>query len=299
MFHVEQMDLIHVESCPICGSNESELYLESKDYSTSKEPFSIRQCSGCSFRFTSPVPSEDKIGSYYESEDYISHTDSKKGVMNKVYHIVRKKAIRNKEYLIDTFNVEKSLLDIGCGTGDFLHFCKEHGWDILGLEPDAGARSICAKKGVPVKDIDELHRLEDKSVSVITMWHVLEHVYHLNRDFDKIKSVLKDDGKLVVAVPNCSSYDAQKYGEFWAAYDLPIHLYHFRPNDIKTLAEKYDMKVDKILPMKYDAYYVSMLSEKYKGGNLVNAFLTGAKSNRKANASNHQYSSQIYILSKK
>ena len=299
MFHVEQMSLVDIKECPICSEKESKLFLKSNDYSTSKEDFDIRECVSCGFRFTSPIPSEDRIGSYYKSEDYISHTDSKKGMMNKVYHSVRKKAIKNKEYLIDTFNVGNNLLDIGCGTGDFLHFCKDKGWNTFGLEPDADAREICSKKGVEVKDINHLHEMKDGSISVITMWHVLEHVYHLNRDFEKIYSLLKEDGKLVIAVPNCSSYDAEKYGKFWAAYDLPIHLYHFRPNDIQKLADKFLMKVDNILPMKYDSYYVSMLSEKYKGGNLASAFFTGMKSNRKANSKNNQYSSQIYVLSKK
>ncbi len=299
MFHVKQSKLIEVKECPICGSKESVLFLESNDFSTSGEDFSIRECADCNFRFTSPIPTEDRIGSYYESEDYISHTDSKKGMMNKIYQTVRRRAIRSKEQLIASFATERKLLDIGCGTGDFLSHCKELGWDTQGLEPDEGARNICREKGVKVQDIDQLHQLEDRSVSVITMWHVLEHVYHLNRDFEKIKAVLKDDGKLVIAVPNCSSYDAQKYGKFWAAYDLPIHLYHFRPNDVANLAEKFDMKVEKILPMKYDAYYVSMLSEKYKGGSLPSAFLTGMKSNKKANTKNHKYSSQIYLLSKK
>ena len=142
---MEQSNYIEIKECPICGSEESKLFLESNDYSTSKEDFNVRECSSCSFRFTSPIPTEDRIGSYYESEDYISHTDSNKGMMNKVYQKVRTKAIKNKEYLIDTFNGEKTLLDIGCGTGDFLHFCKQHGWQTLGLEPDEGARGIANK----------------------------------------------------------------------------------------------------------------------------------------------------------
>jgi ubiquinone/menaquinone biosynthesis C-methylase UbiE len=299
MFHVEQMNLVDIKECPICESSGSELFLESNDYSTSKKDFSIRECASCNFRFTSPLPSENDIGCFYESEDYISHTDSNKGVLNKVYQTVRNRAIKQKQNLISSLTKDKTLLDIGCGTGDFLKFCQDQNWKTIGLEPSPSAREICHNKKVEAKDIDELHQLENNSISVITMWHVLEHVYHLNRDFEKINSVLKEDGRLVIAVPNCSSYDAGKYGKFWAAYDLPIHLYHFRPNDIKKLANKFDMEVENILPMKFDSYYVSMLSEKYKGGNIVSAFFTGAKSNRKANGKNNQYSSQIYILKKK
>ena len=295
---MEHMNLIDVKICPICGLDESKVFLNSKDYSTSKEAFSIRECGSCSFRFTSPIPAEDKIGEYYQSEEYISHTDSSAGLMNKVYRLVRKLAIKKKEQLARNGVLDKSLLDIGCGTGDFLSFCKTNGWNVLGLEPDNGARAICKEKQVETHHIDHLHHLPESSFSVVTMWHVLEHVYHLNRDFNQIRKILKPEGKLIIAVPNCSSHDAQKYGKFWAAYDLPIHLYHFRPEDMRRFAGKHDFSVDQILPMKYDSYYVSMLSEKYKNGNLFNAFLTGFMSNRKATKGNYKYSSQIYVLSK-
>jgi 2-polyprenyl-3-methyl-5-hydroxy-6-metoxy-1,4-benzoquinol methylase len=295
---VEHMNLIDVKRCPICGLDESKVFLNSKDYSTSKESFSIRECGSCSFRFTSPIPAEDKIGEYYQSKEYISHTDSSAGLMNKVYRLVRKLAIKKKEQLARNGVLDKSLLDIGCGTGDFLSFCKTNGWNVLGLEPDNGARAICKEKQVETHHIDHLHHLPESSFSVVTMWHVLEHVYHLNRDFNQIRKILKPEGKLIIAVPNCSSHDAQKYGKFWAAYDLPIHLYHFRPGDMRRFAEKHDFSVDQILPMKYDSYYVSMLSEKYKNGNLFNAFLSGFMSNRKATKGSNKYSSQIYILSK-
>ena len=295
---MEHMKLIDVKKCPICGLNKSNLFLEATDYSTSKESFSIRECDSCRFRFTSPIPTEDKIGEYYQSEDYISHTDSSKGLMNKVYRLVRKRAIKKKEGLARNGTREKSLIDIGCGTGDFLNYCKGNGWSVLGLEPDEGARQICKEKGVETQHTDFLYQIPDASFEVITMWHVLEHVYHLNKDFHEIARVLKPDGKLIIAVPNCASYDAKKYGKFWAAYDLPIHLYHFRPGDLMRFAAKHAFKVDQILPMKYDSYYVSMLSEKYKNGNLFNAFVSGFLSNRKASKVNNEYSSQIYVLSK-
>ena len=291
--------MVNRKECPICDSKKSKIFLESMDYSTSKEEFVIRECEDCNFRYTSPVPAEDRIGEYYESEEYISHSDSKKGIMNKVYHVVRNRAIKKKEKLIASFGSGKHLMDIGCGTGDFLKYCQEKGWDCSGLEPDQGARSICAEKGVKVYNIDRLHEVRKESLSVITMWHVLEHVYHLKRDFEKICSSLTNNGRLIIAVPNCSSYDAQKYGKYWAAYDLPIHLYHFRPADMKRLAIAHDMVVEQIIPMKYDSFYVSMLSEKYKGGNLINAFFNGWRSNLKANRKSNTYSSQIYVLAKK
>ena len=293
------MKLIEIKECPICGTEDSKLFLNAKDYSTSQEPFSIRECCSCGFRFTSPIPAEDKLPDYYQSDDYISHTDSNEGLMNKVYHFIRKRAIKKKERLLSQVVNEKTLIDIGCGTGDFLNYCKLQGWNVTGLEPDKGARNICKEKGIEAWDVERLSHLKEASFSVVTMWHVLEHVFHLNRELIQIKKVLKPKGKLIIAVPNCSSYDAVKYGEYWAAYDLPIHLYHFQPSDMAKFADKHGFQVDKILPMKYDAYYVSMLSEKYKKGTLLSALLTGFVSNWKALRKNNQYSSQIYILSKK
>lgn len=296
MFHVEQKAKAERKQCPICGSEEKTLFLSSIDYSCSKEGFDIQECNECHFRYTSPVPHEENIGAYYESDLYISHTDSKKGLINKVYQKVRKHAIKQKFELVKRLAKGESLLDIGCGTGDFLKYVKEQNWKVKGLEPDQGARSICERKGLEVEHTNQLHDLEEHAFSIITMWHVLEHVYDLNNDFRQIKQLLQSDGRLIIAVPNCSSYDAKKYGKHWAAYDLPIHLYHFRPNDIRNLANKYDMDVEEILPMKFDSYYVSLLSEKFKGGNAVKAFFSGWKSNRKAKKNPETWSSQIYVL---
>lgn len=298
MFHVKQSKLNTISDCPICGSKESTVFLKSKDHGHSQEDFSINECNSCGFRFTSPIPTEEEIGRYYNSEDYISHTDSNRGVVNKVYKRVRNYSIKKKFQLTNSLTTDKTLLDIGCGTGDFLSYVKDQNWTVKGLEPDKGARAICKTKGLEIQHTDSLFELAEKSFSVITMWHVLEHVYHLNRDLTQIIKLLKDDGFLIVAVPNCSSYDAKKYESYWAAYDLPIHLYHFRPNDIRALAKKHDLEIDRILPMKFDSYYVSMLSEQYKGGSKLSAFFSGLKSNRLAKTNGETYSSQIYVLKK-
>ncbi len=292
-----EQNLNLLQTCPLCGGTESETFLEAKDHSYSKESFKIESCKSCGFKFTNPIPTEDTIGNYYKSEIYISHNDSNKGLMNKVYKWVRKRAIRSKENIVSGLTSERRILDIGCGTGDFLAFCKENGWVTRGLEPDSGAREKCQEKGIDVSDINQLHDDSMPKVNVITMWHVLEHVYHLQRDFARMVELLEDNGAMVIAVPNHTSYDAKKYEGYWAAYDLPIHLYHFRPEDIKSLAEQHHLQFEKMIPMKWDAYYVSMLSESFKGKNKWLGLKTGFLSNMKAK--NGEYSSQIYILRKK
>lgn len=287
-----------IETCPICENTSFSHFLEAVDYTVSNDSFKIVACDNCGFHFTNPIPVESEIGAYYKSESYVSHSSTNKGLINKLYQIVRKYTLKQKVKLVSRVGNGKAILDIGAGTGHFLNACQEAGFDSLGLEPDADARKFAANNfKVNMQELDGLHNLPDDSRDIITMWHVLEHVYHLRRDLDKITRVLKENGKLVVAVPNMNSYDAKKYKEFWAAYDLPIHLYHFTPDDIKRLFEQYNMQVDEILPMKFDSYYVSMLSEKYKGGNIVKAFFNGWLSNLKAKKGT--YSSQIYILSKK
>lgn len=294
-----------ISTCPICENTKHKHFLSGVDYTVSNETFNIVECESCSFRFTNPIPTEDKIGAYYKSEDYISHSGTKKGVVNWLYHQVRNYTLKQKFKLVSKHAKNNSLLDIGCGTGDFLGFVHNKGWNVKGLEPDPDAKAIGEKKyGISIDSTSELHNVPQNSYDAISMWHVLEHVYELNKDVAKIKDILKPDGTLFVAVPNCSSADAEKYGKFWAAYDLPIHLYHFRPDNIKQLFAKYDMEVTEILPMKFDSFYVSLLSEKYKSGNkgfsigaLFKGFFSGLSSNMKAKG--NKYSSQIYVIKHK
>jgi 2-polyprenyl-3-methyl-5-hydroxy-6-metoxy-1,4-benzoquinol methylase len=289
--------LRNIEKCPICRGESQQDFLEAVDHNVSNDRFKIVECVACSFRFTNPIPTKETIGDYYKSENYVSHSGTKKGLINRVYHIVRSRAIKQKENLASKYAKERTILDIGCGTGDFLGYCKSQNWETLGLEPDQSARKIALESNtIEAKDLNHLYSLEENTFDVISMWHVLEHVYNLNKDIEQYKKILKKDGSLIVAVPNCSSKDAEHYKSCWAAYDLPIHLYHFRPDNMKQLFSKHGMEVVKILPMKFDSYYISMISEKYKGGNIFSGFVNGFKSNLAANSKNNKYSSQIYVI---
>jgi ubiquinone/menaquinone biosynthesis C-methylase UbiE len=291
------LEMDQLEHCPICNHNSFTPFLVCKDHTVSQGAFHITECRECGFRFTNPRPSAEEIGSYYKAEAYVSHTDSKKGFINSIYHKVRKKTLKQKLKLVTSFAKEQNLLDIGCGTGAFLNECKTNNWKTLGLEPDPDARQMAISNyDLDARPIEELSKLPANSVDVITMWHVLEHVLYLKDDVKQFQRVLKTDGTLIIAVPNCSSQDAATYGALWAAYDVPRHLYHFVPGDMDRLFGDIGMKVVKTLPMKYDAYYVSMLSEKHRGGNLARAFWNGWRSNMAASDSRNDYSSQIYVL---
>ena len=274
----------------------SKTYIKVSDHSVSKESFDLLFNEEYQILQTSPQPSLEKLPSYYESEDYISHTDSKRTLFEKAYHLVKRNALNNKVNLITKLIPQKGIvLDIGSGTGDFLITAKSKGWKIVGLEPNPKAKKIAESKGVVFET--SLETIPDNSMDVISMWHVLEHVPNLEAYISKLKSLLKPNGILVIAVPNYKSYDADYYKEFWAAFDVPRHLWHFSRKSIQKLFSKHQLKIDKMLPMKFDSFYVSLLSEKYKTGksNFIKAFLVGLTSNVKANATK-EFSSLIYVL---
>lgn len=274
-------------------------FLTVKDHSVSKEIFDLYYDEELDMLITSPQPELQNLGKYYESEDYISHTDNKRSLFEKAYHFVKNIALKNKLNLINSQQPQKGkLLDIGAGTGDFLLTAKNDGWETIGVEPSDRAKNIAKEKGISF--VEEISALESNSLDVITMWHVLEHVPNLEHQIQELKRLLKPTGTLIVAVPNYKSFDAGHYETFWAAYDVPIHFWHFSKKSIQLLFERVDMKLDKILPMKFDSFYVSLLSEKYKTGkmNYIKAFFIGLKSNWKAKSSK-EYSSHIYVLKNK
>lgn len=274
-----------------------EPYQKSVDFTVSKENYSILLNKEFDLLVTQPVP--ENLEKYYESEDYISHTDSKKSLFDKVYQFVKNHTLKQKLKLLNSFNTEeKTVLDIGAGTGDFLSVCKNNSWKTVGVEPSKQAREIALKKGIILQE--DVVKYQNKQFDVITMWHVLEHVPNLVDYINQLKKLLKPNGVLVIAVPNYKSYDAKHYKEFWAAYDVPRHLWHFSKTAIKKLFALVEMKVVNILPMKFDAYYVSLLSEKYKSGKMkpITAFLIGVRSNLKANRTK-EHSSHIYIIKNK
>lgn len=294
--------MLTINKCLVCGSDSFEPFLVCKDYTVSQENFNIVSCKSCGFKFTNPRPENSVIGDYYKAEEYVSHSNTTKGVVNKLYHSVRNYTLKQKLKLISSYVSRGTMLDYGCGTGMFLNVCKNDGWETYGMEPDDNARKMSIEKGLDVfSDKDKVsNRIADKKFNAITLWHVLEHVTDMEATLSFFKSKLNDDGVLIIAVPNHVSYDAQYYKEFWAAYDVPRHLHHFDINSMTSLVEKAGFKFKESKPMKFDSFYVSMLSEKYKTGsvNLVKAFLVGLTSNFKAKDT-HSYSSTIYIFKHK
>lgn len=287
------------KSITVTHSTSKKIHLKVKDHSVSKEDFELVYNETSSRLETVPKPDTIKLPDYYKSEDYISHTDSRRNLFEQVYHLVKRLALKRKLNLINKVSTDgKTLLDFGCGTGDFLQIAGNSGWVISGIEPNPQAREIAnSKTNNVVFNADHLITIEAHSLDVISLWHVLEHVPEVDHHFEIFKKLLKPNGTLIIAVPNYNSYDAAYYQEFWAAYDVPRHLWHFSQQSMKILTESFEMKIDQTIPMRFDAYYVSLLSEKYKSGtmNFIGGVWTGWRSNSKARRSG-EYSSLIYVI---
>lgn len=295
--------LIHYTHCPACHSGEIYPALSAKDYTVSQEVFEIWQCEDCSLRFTQDVPDKSGIGPYYHSDAYVSHSDTQKGLVNRLYHQVRKHTLNTKRELIkkETGKHSGKLLDMGAGTGAFAHAMQQAGWEVTALEPEAAARETAQNKyGIRLLPPEQLNQLPAGEYDVITLWHVLEHVHDLHGYLEKFFRLLRPGGKLLIAVPNYTSYDAKKYGECWAAYDVPRHLYHFSPKSMRLLAAAKGFTEPSMHAMWFDSYYVAMLSEKYRNGsgNMPGAVWSGLLSNLGASRDVAKCSSVIYVFTR-
>lgn len=270
-----------------------------KDHSVSGQEFKLDQCGECGFVFTNPRPGPEEIKPYYKSEDYISHTNSSRGLMNKVYQFARARAIRGKLKLIEAQNPRpRTLLDYGCGTGEFLAAARRAGFTCAGIEPDNEAREMARNRHkLTVESPDHLSKQPQGTFGVITLWHVLEHVHELDQTIKLLKRCLSTEGSLIVAVPNRTAYDAGKFGNYWAAYDVPRHLYHFSIPDMQRLMDQAGFTCHDIKPMFFDPFYIGLLSTKYQGRmNPLRAFATGTATTMSGRNDVSKNSSLIYVF---
>ena len=296
------MKLVHYSNCPVCDSSHVTAVSESKDETVSKQLFQIWECKACSARFTQDVPEAGDIGAYYKSDAYVSHSDTSKGFINKLYHVARSYTLASKKRLVQKNSGGPGhLLDVGAGTGAFAAYMQAAGWKVTGVEPDATARKNAKQvHNIILQPSENIFKFEKHFYDVITLWHVLEHVHALHEYLDLFHTLLKEGGSLIIAVPNYTSYDATVYSGAWAAYDVPRHLYHFSPKSMKHLLHRHGFKIKNYRPMWFDSFYISLLSEKYLTGKNrpFKAFLTGFISNLHALQKTRKCCSIIYVAKK-
>ncbi|MDD3637117.1 MAG: class I SAM-dependent methyltransferase [Bacteroidales bacterium] len=284
--------------CPNCNSSDIKFELALKDYFLSQEEFSVYTCNDCKVSFTHPFPAETELGRYYASEKYLSHDDGKRGLIPFLYRQIKNINISTKYHQVTKALKPGKLLDYGCGIGDFLVYAKQNGWVVDGVEPNSSAREIASQKlDTQVFDVNQLKNFPDAHFDLITLFHVLEHVYSFNKLLPELVRILKPNGRLVIALPNKDSFDAHYYKQYWAGWDVPRHLWHFNPESISLLGQNFQLQKLHQYPMWWDAFYVSLLSEQYKKSSLalLRAFVIGLLSNFKA-LFNSQYSSLVYVF---
>ena len=294
--------LQHIEKCPLCGDSQFVHTESCNDYFVSHETFSLYACCNCHFVFTQDAPVGEEKGRYYQTSDYISHSDTKKGSLNWIYHQVRSVMIRRKTQLSVKEKKNGNLLDVGCGTGYFAASVKRKEWNVTGVEPSKTAAEVARNKfGIEVIHPEKLPELSHHQFDTITLWHVLEHLEDLNETMALLSKLLHDDGKLIVALPNNNAFDAAKYRAHWAAYDVPRHIWHFSSDTFQRLAQKHGYTITTIKSMPFDAFYISILSEKYKGRKcpLLRGFFSGVMAYAVSIFNKKRSSSLIFVLRKK
>lgn len=295
--------MVHHNNCPVCSSAGIRLKLICNDHFKSGESFPVWTCPICGFSFTQDHPDEAATGKYYESDDYISHSDSPKGLVNKIYRIVRKRMLRKKRSIVNNQTGLKkgTILDIGSGTGHFAAEMKNAGWIVRGIEIHEKARNASVENfGLDIISPAEISSLESGSFDSITLWHVLEHFNDLHSYINEINRLLKPGGTCIIALPNISSYDAYHYGRYWAAYDVPRHLWHFNPDTFGFLFEGRGFRMVNIRPLPLDVFYISILSERYKGNRMafISGMLKGSYFASRTLFNKRRSSSLIYTLKK-
>mgnify|MGYP006088886467 CR=1 FL=1 len=293
--------MILLDNCPICSGINLFKKLDCIDHTTSKEKFTIVSCETCEFNFTNPRPKDNSLENYYKSDMYISHTNSTKGLFNWMYHTVRKHAINTKLELLKRISKRGNHLDIGCGTGEFLNACKKSGYNTKGIEPSELARMQAINNfNLSISGDDNLNQYKRDEFDSISMWHVLEHIPSLHKTVEKLNRILNNNGKIIIAVPNHKSWDAEYYKEFWAGWDVPIHLWHFSKINLEKLFNRYNFKLVERKPMMFDSFYVSLLSEEFKTGKkkFIKGLTIGLISNIIGIFSKRGCSSTIYVFEK-
>lgn len=295
--------MAEVRSCPVCGGADFSDLFAARDHLVTGDSFRIAQCCGCGLFATAYPPDEEDIGRYYQSDEYISHSDKNDGLTEQFYHLARKYMLGRKRRLVSRATGKKTgtIIDIGSGTGYFASFMQQSGWNVTGVEINDRAREFSsAKFGISTLAPSAINDLDDASADCVTLWHVLEHLYDPGKWMGEVHRILTVEGRCIIALPNIESSDAQWFGEHWAALDVPRHLWHFSPDTIMRLAEEHGFVCEAVRPLPLDLFYISALSYRNRGRRV--ALLRGVATGLFLSIVNlfrrNKASSLIYVMAK-
>ena len=277
MFHVEQR----------------KTHIEVVDYFLTKEKFKIQKTSVPGLLKTTPTPTKEDIIKYYKSERYISHNSRKTGLFFFFYRFLRSINFYVKYRFLSSTKNNQNVLDFGSGEGYFLNKLQKKGIKACGVDSSETPSLTSVYKSIFAE------QLNNQKFSHITAWHSIEHVHDLEKTISRMYDLLDEKGTIIVGVPNYLSFDARYYKRFWAAYDVPRHLWHFDKKSLKEVFENKGFRLVKSSPMILDAYYVSLLSESYKKSTLkiLKSIFVGTISNALA-LFTKEYSSNIFVFTK-
>jgi len=254
-------------NCLICGGTDHSPFLTGYDRfdPEKKRKFSLVRCNRCNFIFLNPRPDSTSIQKFYSHQDYhpfLNLNAPSKDLISKIYLLIRPYSIRWKRKKIHRAKGIGSILDVGCGTGEFLFEMKRWKWEVVGIEADErGLQYARDTLGLKVFKDPEWN-FPRESFDVVTFWHTLEHIHDLRGTLERIVPLLKREGLLLIAVPNISSLDFKIYKRDWVALDLPRHLYHFEPNSLKALCRSLGLEVFKYHQIPLDTFYNCLMSER-------------------------------------
>ena len=270
------------------------MQMKIKDYFYSQEVFEVLPSKHEGILETFPKLSEEKLSEYYYHEKYISHQTQSKSLFDKAYQFAKRFMTKRKQKMVLKFHSSGRILDIGTGTGDFLKSFDPKRWEKYAIEPNEDLHQRLKENNISL--LDGVDKIKNHKFDVITLWHALEHIPNLEETLQSIRESLTPNGILVIAVPNYKSFDAKFYKSFWAAWDVPRHVWHFSKQGLISLCQTFDLKFYNTISLPLDAFYISIVSEKYrKSNNIVRGFMVGLYSNVSGMFKN-EYSSFVYVF---